>query len=208
METGFYTSDAQSSTTKGSYPTALFYAGIRGSRFNPSSNGKKKPLCVYCKGDHSPSMCEVVSDVQRQLDIVKKGNLCYNCLGNQKVSLCNSKFRCKNCRHKHHTSLCKPITEDPKQPDKRDSEVKGATSLTQANTQTQTSMTMAPVSYDSNKSPLTTNTISLLKTAVAPLVLKAYGYRVISCLTMVPNVLSLQKRWPLSSNRSLLPVNI
>ena len=176
METGFYTSDAQSSTTKGSYPTASFYAGIRGSRFNLSSNGKKKPLCVYCKGDHSPSMCEVVSDVQRRLDIVKKGNLCYNCLGNHKVSLCNSKFRCKNCRHKHHTSLCKPITEDPKQPDKRDSEVKGATSLTQANTQTQTNMTMAPVSYDSNKSPLTTNTISLLKTAVAPI--SAEGLRI------------------------------
>ena len=171
METGFYTSDAQSSTAKGSYSTASFYAGIKGSRINPPSNGKKKPLCVYCKGDHSPSVCDVVNDVQKRLEIVKRGNLCFNCLGNHKVSLCNSKFRCRNCKHKHHTSLCKPISEDPKQHDKRDSEVKGAISSPQGNTPTQTSMTMAPVSHSSlsKKCPPTTNTISLLKTAIAPI---------------------------------------
>ena len=178
METGFYTSDAQSSTSKGSYSTVSFYAGIKGPRINPPSNGKKKPLCGYCKGDHSPSVCDVVNDVQKRLEIVKRGNLCFNCLGNHKVSLCNSKFRCRNCKNKHHTSLCKPISEDPKQHDKRDSEVKGAISSPQGNRPTQTSMTMAPVSYSSlsKKCPPTTNTISLLKTAIAPI--SAEGLRI------------------------------
>ena len=42
---------------------------------------------------------------QRQLDIVKKGNLCYNCFAHHKVSQCTSRFHCKKCKKKHHTSL-------------------------------------------------------------------------------------------------------
>ena len=94
------------------------------------------------------------------------------------MSLCNSKFRCRNCKHKHHTSLCKPVSEDPKQHDKRDSEVKGAISSPQGNTPTQTSMAMAPVSYSSlsKKCPPTTNTISPPKTAIV--LISAEGLRI------------------------------
>lgn len=170
LETGFYTSDQLSSTPSGSHSTASFLTGIRGARTNPPPySGKKKQSCVYCKGDHFPSACDVVTDVQKRLEIVKRGNLCYNCLGNHKVSLCNSKFRCKNCKRKHHTSLCKPLRDDPKQGDKRDSEAKDTPA--QTNTPTQTNTTMAPVSHGShsNTCPPTTSTISLLKTAVAPI---------------------------------------
>jgi len=71
----------------------------------PPYNGKKKQSCVYCKGDHFLSVCEVVTDVQKRLEIIKKGNLCYNCLGNHSHTG-NSKFHCKICKHKHvhHTS--------------------------------------------------------------------------------------------------------
>ena len=145
METGFYTSDVLSSTPRGSHSTALFYAGIKGTHsIPPPHNGKKKQLCVYCKGDHSSSVYDIVTDVQKRLEIGKRGNLCFNCLGNHKVSLCNSMFRCRNCKHKHHTSLWKPISEDPKLGDKRDNQVKDT--LAQTNTPVQTSMTMAPVS--------------------------------------------------------------
>ena len=122
-----------------------------------------------CKGDHFPSVCDVGTDVKKHLEIDKRGNLCYNCLGNHKVALCKSKFRCKHCKHKHHTSLCKPIRDDPKQGDKRDTEVKGTS--VQTNSPTQTSMTMAQVSHGSHSNTCspTTSTISLLKTAVAPI---------------------------------------
>ena len=38
--------------------------------------------------------------------MVKKENLCFNCLGWHRVALCKPKSRCKRCRGKHHTSLC------------------------------------------------------------------------------------------------------
>ena len=61
---------------------------------------------VFCKRLHFLGCCETVRDAQRRLDIVKKGKLCFNCLGHHRVSQCPSKSRCKGCRQKHHTSLC------------------------------------------------------------------------------------------------------
>ena len=83
METGFYTSDVLSSTLRGSHSTALFYAEIKGTHsIPPPRNGKKKQLCVYCKGDHSSSICDIVKDIQKRLEIGKSRNLCFNCLSN------------------------------------------------------------------------------------------------------------------------------
>ena len=62
--------------------------------------------CVYCKGQHSSSACDVVTDTSERLAIVKRDKLCFNCLGHHKVTACNSKFKCKICKHKHHTTLC------------------------------------------------------------------------------------------------------
>ena len=104
METGFCTSEAPSSTSRGLQSTVSFYAGIKGSPIHSSHNGKKKLVCVYC--NHSPSVCDIVSDVQKRLETVKRGNLCFTCLGNHKVSLCNFKFLCRNCKHKHTTPAC------------------------------------------------------------------------------------------------------
>ena len=61
---------------------------------------------MFCKGLHFWRRCETVRDAQKRLDIVKKGKLCFNCLGHHRVSQCPSKSRCKGCRQKHHTSLC------------------------------------------------------------------------------------------------------
>ena len=49
MEAGFYTSEAPLSTSRGLQSTASFYARIKGSPIHSSHNGKKKPVCVYCK---------------------------------------------------------------------------------------------------------------------------------------------------------------
>ncbi len=50
----------------------------------------------------------MLTDPEKQLAIVKQANLCFNCLGHHKVSQCKSKYRCKTCTRKHHTSLCNP----------------------------------------------------------------------------------------------------
>ena len=66
----------------------------------------KKIACVYCKGAHTANRCDVITDHQRRLDVVKKERLCFNCLAHHKVSECKSKHRCNTCKRKHHTSLC------------------------------------------------------------------------------------------------------
>jgi len=69
-------------------------------------DSKRKPQCVFCKGLHPAHSCSVITDYQKWLDIVKDSALCYNCLAHHQVSQCPSKFRCKKCKKKHHTSLC------------------------------------------------------------------------------------------------------
>ena len=105
FETGLYTANLQITTPQRS--TAAFHItasrGTTGST-NPCTDGKRNASCSYCKGPHPSHSCEVVTDYQRRLDIVKKGKLCYNCLAHHKVSQCTSKFRCR--KRKHHTSLC------------------------------------------------------------------------------------------------------
>ena len=109
LECGLYaTASPSSAPTSRAHATASFHASIKGGR--PSTNTVRKKLqCAYCKGDHSPNTCTEVTDYQKRLEIVHKANLCFNnCLGNHKMSQCNSKFWCKLCKHKHHTSWFKP----------------------------------------------------------------------------------------------------
>ena len=102
-KSGLYTNDSTSSLrTARSHATASFHVAIKGGRH--TTTVKKKPQCIYCKSEHSPITCSEVTDHQKRLEIVRKANLCFNCLGNHKVTQCNSKFRCRHCRHKHHTS--------------------------------------------------------------------------------------------------------
>ena len=107
------------------------------------------PKCVYCKQGHSSNMCKTVTDPQQRYEIVKKADLCFNCLGHHKASQCRSKNRCKNCNRKHHTSLCKGEQEQPENP-----RVLATLTPTQS-----TPATSTPERYDTQT--------SLLKTAIA-----------------------------------------
>ena len=87
--------------------TASLYAGTRTPHFkNYQGTPSKKAVCVYCKGAHTPNHCEVITDSQKCLEVVKREKLCYNCLAHHKVSECRSKHRCNKCKRKHHTNLC------------------------------------------------------------------------------------------------------
>ena len=71
---------------------------------NPANNKKQK--CVFCKKAHPAHNCDVVTDYQKRLNIVKENNLCFSCLAHHRVAQCPSRFRCRKCIKKHHTSLC------------------------------------------------------------------------------------------------------
>ena len=66
----------------------------------------KRSACVFCTAYHPSSDCNKVTDPKKRFELVKAAELCFNCLGHHKVSACTSKGRCKTCRRKHHTSLC------------------------------------------------------------------------------------------------------
>ena len=150
------------------FSTAMFYVGSRDTTSNKKHNtDKKKHLCAFCKGPHPPHTCGAVTDHQKRFDIVKRDNLCFNCLAHHKVSQCTSKFRCRKCQRKHHTSLC---GDDPPDPPKNSSSNEAPKTKTTANTSardpTPAGTHIVPVSNHDSQ----TLTTCLLKTAVAPVV--------------------------------------
>jgi len=66
---------------------------------------KKDPTCVFCKGMHKPNSCTTVSSPKECIAIIKNAGLWFNCLGHHKLSQCTSKYACRKCHKKHHTSL-------------------------------------------------------------------------------------------------------
>ena len=69
-----------------------------------------KAACNLCKGEHFTQNCEklVNAGVHERSEIIKRANLCFNCLkSNHSVNNCLSS-RCKECNGKHHTLLHRP----------------------------------------------------------------------------------------------------
>ena len=85
--------------------TAAFLVNSKPPR-SGKSHDKAPQSCVFCKGPHAPHQCSTVADHRRRLDIVRQNNLCFNCLARHKISQYASKFQCRNCKRKHHKSLC------------------------------------------------------------------------------------------------------
>ncbi|XP_064621909.1 uncharacterized protein LOC135484415 [Lineus longissimus] len=85
-------------------PTAAF--SVNATR-NTSMSEKKRAKCVFCSTDNHPSVhCKSVTDPKRRWEIVKRADLCFNCLGNHRAKFCNSTTKCHKCRRRHHTALC------------------------------------------------------------------------------------------------------
>ena len=100
------------------------------------------------------------------MEIVRKANLCFNCLGRHRVSQCTSKARCRHCRGKHHSSLCETTASKD-----QDNTGKKATAPTvkQNNSQDDStaSLTVSVPSKPPGTDLLPGSTACLLKTAKA-----------------------------------------
>ena len=87
-----------------------------------SDSSKSTPGCVLCKGQHSLNSCEQfkLMTTPQRLDFCKQSKLCLNCLAKSHFShVCPSKYRCFQCKGKHHTKLHEdrkpPITHPPQE---------------------------------------------------------------------------------------------
>ncbi|VDH99238.1 Hypothetical predicted protein [Mytilus galloprovincialis] len=80
--------------------------------------GMKKPInsaqrkaCTFCEGDHFSNDCTDVAEHEKRIAIIKKKRNCVLIvLETHRVSDCRTKYDCRICHRKHHTSICKKNT--------------------------------------------------------------------------------------------------
>ena len=104
----------------GEFPTtSTFHTGAKSQRKYTTYNANRKPPrnvsakpCVFCKESHAPATCTKVTDAKTRMSIVKRSNLCFNCLGNHHANECKSKHTCRHCSKRHHSSLCNGQTSN------------------------------------------------------------------------------------------------
>ena len=135
--------------------TASFHTGTMG---RPEQ--RKPPKCTFCKGSHPATQCDAIPDQSKRMDIVKREKLCFNCLGHHRVSQCQSKGRCKRCKERHHTSLCRG-TPNPQTPTTDSNSQKSSSEQSSAPSQTAQNLINTALSH-----PQPTK-VCFLKTAVA-----------------------------------------
>lgn len=115
FETSLHTIMPRRSTTSveaPSLPTASFHTNVN----TPTKLNKPthRPSCGYCKSNaHASTNCNTVDTPQTRVEFIKQHNLCFNCLGHHIASRCTSKKRCRQCKRKHHTSICTNNTDIP-----------------------------------------------------------------------------------------------
>ena len=85
-------------------PAANLVVGSSHKKTNNPQNFVK--LCLFCKGNHSPTTCRIIQDCEARISIIKEKRVCFNCLGKHKVNNCQSHFKCRICKKTHHTSIC------------------------------------------------------------------------------------------------------
>jgi len=140
----------------------------KGSTYDKS---KREPICVFCKGPHKPNFCTTVSCPKERLTLIRNARLCFNCFGRYKVSQCSSRFSCRDCHKKHHTSICHAFTTTMESQPQTQTTATVATSHTETWTNSTTPQTVSTTTQ--NDQTLTTSlsaiatSVYLLKTVIA-----------------------------------------
>lgn len=64
----------------------IIHTGIKGGQSNTFNTGERKVVHIYCKGEHSPTVCDVVNySLSETFRCCWEGKLCFNCLGSHKI---------------------------------------------------------------------------------------------------------------------------
>ena len=151
-----------------STPTASFVTGTERQTHRKNRENQTRHGCVYCKGSHSPSHCTSITDKKKRIEIIKRDMLCFNCLGHHKISQCKSKFRCRQCNRRHHTSLCTESTPPTSSETNTATSTGGTISTPTTSSNTSTTITSNTTSLTTLSSEAPSSHQSyLLKTAVA-----------------------------------------
>lgn len=97
-----------------SNPTTVFKASTSNNANNHSSPAAVR--CSFCWGEHNSLNCMKYNTVESRKNRVVELRLCFNCIkGKHGVKHCTNVARCKNCKGKHHTTICTRNTVANKQ---------------------------------------------------------------------------------------------
>nr|XP_042898564.1 uncharacterized protein LOC122269446 [Parasteatoda tepidariorum] len=108
------------SNIKGSLaPDYPIKSSLENFNVNSKSVTKSKimsPFCPFCETVGLwPQQCNVVTDIDSRIQKLKTSNRCFLCTNrghNKKNCPRREKFVCSKCKRKHHTSICKPLTNE------------------------------------------------------------------------------------------------
>ncbi|CAJ0600156.1 unnamed protein product [Cylicocyclus nassatus] len=92
------------------------YIAAKQPQSRPSSaNAKLRQHCPFCDSrNHTAANCTTYTTAKPRSEQARKRQLCYNCLSTRHNTRdCKSKFRCRVCSRKHHTSLCTSVKSTP-----------------------------------------------------------------------------------------------
>ena len=106
----------QSSKTREKPKRSAFATQAEGA-----ANDKPPKPCPVCGELHSIMKCQlfVKKSLRERASLAQDKQLCYNCLGPHRKADCKSKFRCRECKGRHHTLLHDDASK-PQEPTKAD----------------------------------------------------------------------------------------
>ncbi|CAC5364771.1 unnamed protein product [Mytilus coruscus] len=110
MEEGNSADLTETNTATAAFPTN---AKVRTKPVNRQMNVKS---CIFCNESHAPVNCTKIIEHKARISIVKRGRLCFNCLGHHNVADCKSHQSCRKCEKRQHTSLCKDEVQQDEKP--------------------------------------------------------------------------------------------
>ena len=91
------------------YREETFRGGTATSLYVGRDDKKK---CVFCLNEHFPEDCAKITDPHERKSILRKYARCFVCLKSGHRSFdCRSKQNCRNCKGKHHVSVCNNIND-------------------------------------------------------------------------------------------------
>ena len=72
--------------------------------------------CIFCNSsDHSAVQCTKMTQSERYT-FIKNEHRCFNCFSSKHpVNKCVSSYRCRKCKGKHHTAICRKTSQNASQ---------------------------------------------------------------------------------------------
>ena len=93
-------------------------------------NNRRPYSCIFCKREHAPSRCDVITDIKARKSVLRNKGRCFICLkSNHLARERKVAYRCVKCNQRHHVAICEP--RPPTHPaQNRNSEVSQSTGMT------------------------------------------------------------------------------